>query len=251
MTGAAVPTTAGRAERPLLWLVAGIIVVSGLLVALALGLLRRQAIDAGERQTAALARIVEEQTTRTLQAVDQRLELAALGLSRLELAGTLNPADARGFLRQQIEQLPFLRAMWVLDAQGRIAYDSDTGNIGLDLSDRAYFRVYREQPQTQFFIGNTVRSRTAGSWLISASRPLPLRDGRFAGIVVAAIEPPYFDQLWRTVDLGDGGAIALLRRDGCSGRSTSGSAAKRAWRSRCIRSATRSSPPTPPAPSCA
>ena len=37
---------------------------------------------------------------------------------------------------------------------------------------------------------------------------------RSGGGIVAAIEPRYFDQLWATVDLGRGGAIARLHRDG-------------------------------------
>jgi len=215
MPGDAVPAPRhGRAGRQLVLLAAGVIAVSGLLVALALAALRAQALGAGERLTASLARIVEEQTTRTLQAVEQRLELAAGGIAQMQTAGTLNEASAREHLRHQLEKLPFVRAIWVLDAQGRIAYDSDTGNIGVDLADRPYFLAHQRQPGLQFFIGDPVRSRSTGTWLISASHPLPAKNGAFAGVVVAAIEPPYFDQLWRTVDLGANGAIALLRRDG-------------------------------------
>ena len=59
-----------------------------------------------------------------------------------------------------------------------------------------------------------IRSRSTGTWLISASRPLMSEDGQFRGIIVAAIEPPYFDALWRQVELGEGGSVALLHRQG-------------------------------------
>ncbi|MDP3411683.1 MAG: PAS domain-containing protein, partial [Polaromonas sp.] len=49
---------------------------------------------------------------------------------------------------------------------------------------------------------------------ISASRPLRSPDGTVTGVIVAAVEPPYFDRLWRAIDLGPGGAIALFRSDG-------------------------------------
>jgi PAS domain S-box-containing protein len=199
-------------SRQLLWLAAGLILLSGVLVVLALGYLRQQALQSGERLIESFALVIEEQTTRTLQVVDLRLQSAATSLEQGR--ATLTASSARQLLREQIKELPFLRAMFVLDEQGRMAFDSDTGNIGLNLADRAYFQIFRSQPQTQFYLGAPVRSRTTGKWVITAARPLTGPDGRFAGVVVAAVEPPYFDQLWRKVDLSNGVAIALLRRDG-------------------------------------
>ena len=199
-------------RRQLLGLAAVMILLSGALVALALCSLRSLALHSGERLIESFALVIEEQTTRTLQTVDLRLQLAASSL--VQAGAGLNEQSARQLLREQIKELPFVRAMWVLDAQGRIVYDSDIGNIGVSLADRAYFQIYRSQPQTQFHLGAPVRSRTTGSWLITAVRPLTGADGRFAGAVVAAVEPPYFDKLWRTVDLGVGSTITLLRRDG-------------------------------------
>jgi PAS domain S-box-containing protein len=202
-------------ERSVVWLAAGVVLVTGVLLALALGYLRGQAIEVGQRATDSYARIIEEQTARTLQATDQRLQLATVELARARLTGKLDAAAGQALLQQQIQSLPFIRAMWVLDAQGRIAYDSDTGNMGVDLSDREYFRFHRDQPQSGFHVGTPVRSRTTGGWLISGSRPLQTGGGRqFEGIVVAALQPMFFDQLWRSIDLGPESSVALIRRDG-------------------------------------
>ncbi len=193
----------------------GISAVAAVLISLALNYLRNTTIQTGLLQADSLARILEEQTSRSLQAVDQRLELAAGAVLARQAAGGLDEAQGRVLLRQQIEQLPFLRAMWVLDAQGSIILDSDTGNIGVKLADRAYFKVFSEQPATAFYIGKPVRSRTTGSWLISAARPLRGADGRFLGVVAAAVEPPYFDQLWRSVNRSiAGGSISVFNLDG-------------------------------------
>ena len=200
--------------RALFWLATGVIVVSGALVVLALAYLRVQADESGQRSMDAFARIVEEQTTRTLQATDQRLQLAAAELAEARAAGTLDDSSTRALLRKQIETLPFLRALWVMDAAGRIVHDSDTGNLGVDLADREYFQIYRRQPQTGFYLGPPVRSRTTDRWLISASRPLRAEDGTFQGVIVAALEPAYFDQLWRSIDLGPDSSVAMIRRDG-------------------------------------
>jgi signal transduction histidine kinase/PAS domain-containing protein/ActR/RegA family two-component response regulator len=175
---------------------------------------RLTTMEAARRLNASFAHLIEEQTSRSLQAVDERLELAAGGFLALQARGPLDEAQGRRFLREQLRQLPMLRAIWILDAQGRMRYDSDDGHSGLDLSDRPYFQAYLQKPDAEFRIANPVRSRTTGAWLISATRPLRDAQGRFFGIVVAAVEPPYLDRLWRRVDLGQDGAISLFRRDG-------------------------------------
>lgn len=201
-------------QRALRWLAFGITLVFAALVAWVLAYLRTQAIESNERLIQSFVQVIEEQTSRTLQTIDQRLQLATSSLAQLEAAGGLNEASARALLREQVKELPFVRAIRVLDAQGRVQYDSDLGNIGISLADRSYFQVYLVQPQTRFYLDNPVRGRSTGSRLISAARPLRATDGAFAGVIVASIDLDKFDRLWRSVDLGVDGSIALLRSDG-------------------------------------
>ncbi|MBT9501515.1 MAG: PAS domain S-box protein [Burkholderiaceae bacterium] len=201
-------------RRTLMLFAAAVVLVSGGLLAASLAYLRAQAIASGVRLTASLAQVIEEQTSRTIQTVDQQLQLAANRLTQLEASGGLGEASARVLLREQLTGLPFLRAMWVLDAQGRIAFDSDTGNIGVDLSQRAYVQAYRQHPDTGFQLGAPILSRTTGTWSIPATRPIRRGDGSIAWLLVAAIEPPYFDSLWRGLEVGAGGSVSLFRKDG-------------------------------------
>ncbi len=198
------------------WLVPIFVATSAVLILSALAYLRAEALRASERLTQSLAQVIGEQTTRTFQAIDERLKLAASRLAVMEADGSLNERAARAMLREELQGLPFVRAIWVLDREGRITLDSDVGNIGLALADRAYFQQYKKNPSTGFFIGPVVRSRSTGTWLMSASRPLvdSTAAGSFKGIIVAAVEPPYFEQIWRGIDLGDGGAVSLFGRNG-------------------------------------
>ena len=202
------------AHRQLLWIATGCVLVTAVLLVMMLSYLRSKSIEAGERLTESFAQVIEEQTARTLQTVDQKLQLAAADLAALDGAANLNEQTARTMLRGHVKDLPFVRAMWVMDARGRITFDSDEGNIGFDLSNRAYFKIHRDQPQTGFYVGDPVLSASKATWFISASQRLQAPRGEFAGVVVAAIEPPYFDQLWRGINLGDGGAVSLFRNDG-------------------------------------
>ncbi|GAB3474638.1 PAS domain-containing protein [Polaromonas eurypsychrophila] len=200
--------------RPIAWLVAGLFIVSACAVAIALYYLRGEALRSGEVLTQSLVQVIEEQTSRTFQTVDQRLQLTASQLQALQIEKRLDENSARIMLREQLKALPFVRAIWVLDAEGRIRFDSDTGNMGISLADREYFQIYKQNPATQFHLSSPVRSRSTGTWLISASRPIQTSSGAFLGVIVAAVEPRYFDKLWSGINLGEGGAIALFRKDG-------------------------------------
>ncbi len=204
-----------RDNHPFIWLAATLILVSGCGLASVLFYLRGEAFRAGETITRSLAHVIEDETSRTIQAVDQRLELAITRLKLQEASQHLNEESARAMLREQLKGLPFVRAIWMLDKTGRIVFDSDVGNIGMDLSDREYFRFYQQKdPSAGVHLSAPVRSRTVGTWLISVSRPVYSPKGEFLGVMAAALEPSYFDRLWQSVDLGEGGSIVLFRTDG-------------------------------------
>ena len=201
-----------KVARKLLWIATALVVGSGLLLALALHYLRDQAHQVAIQDTVAVARIVQEQTDRTLQNVDQRLQLAATRIEQLQRNRALTEQTAQTLLRAEVREMPFVRAMWVMDAKGVIVYDSDNGNLGVNLADRAYFQAHVQQPHTGFYLGAPVKNRK-GVWVISASRALHDDYGAFAGIVVAALEPSYFDTLWTSLELGPNGSVSLFQKD--------------------------------------
>ncbi|CAN5716440.1 hypothetical protein BH11PSE7_BH11PSE7_03200 [soil metagenome] len=201
------------ARRQIVLLTAIMAVLSGLGLVAALLWLRGEASDAADKLTESLAHVIEEQTSRTFQTADQRLQLAASRLNALDAASELNAESAHLMLQEQIQGLPFMRAMWVLGPDGQMVFDSDTGNASLRMQDREYFQVYQQTPAAEFHISAPVRSRSTGGWLISVSRPLRDGKGKLTGVIVAAVEPPYFDKLWREIELGPDGAVAMFRRD--------------------------------------
>ena len=205
---------AGMGGRMLFWSLAAFAFVSGAALAGVLLHMRAEALRGGERLTRALNHVIAEQTTRSLQAVDQRLQVASHELMEMRSNGPMDEDNGRAFLRRHLKDLPYVRAIWTLDEQGRIDLDSDVGNIGISLADREYFQVHRDQPEAGFYIGPGVRSRSTGTWLISASSPLRDAAGRWRGVMVAAVEPPFFERLWRELDLARQGAVSVFHRNG-------------------------------------
>ncbi len=199
--------------RRLLWLAAALIAISGLAVAIALNYANGQAHVAGDSLIQSYSRIVQEEADRTLQNVDLHLQLAEADMQHMQAGNTLTEASAHEMLKKKADEMPYVRAMWVLDGKGRIKFDSDEGNIGANLSDRDYFRIFESQPETRVYLGTPVRSRFNKNWVITVSRPLFNKDGSFGGVVVAALVPGYFETLWAQLNLGDQGSVSLFKSD--------------------------------------
>ena len=202
-----------KLAHKLVWGTAALVVGSGLMLASALGYLREQAHQDSNQSNVAVARIVQEQTDRTLENVDQHLELIAARLAGMGTRDALDPKAAENLLAAEVRKLPFVRAIWVMDSKGILLYDSDRSYAGANLSERAYFQIYLQQPETGFHLGAPLKSKLSKKWVISASRPIRNTNGAFAGIVVASLEPSYFDELWSELDMGPDGSISLFRRD--------------------------------------
>ena len=200
--------------RQMLWLAVDAVLLSGALVAMTLAYLRDQAIESGQRLTESFAQVIEEQTTRTLQTVDQRLQLVMSGLAQLESQRHLTESSARFSMQEGIKELPFVRTLFVMNQDGLVTYSSNESLLGLNASDRAYFKHFREKQQGGMLVADPLLARSSGLWIINVARALPAVDGKFKGIIVATLDPNYFDKLWQTVNVGEGGAVTLFRRDG-------------------------------------
>ncbi|MDB5960449.1 MAG: diguanylate cyclase [Massilia sp.] len=195
-------------------LATSIVVVSGALLATTLALSRADTMAAETTLTRSIVAVVAEQSARTIQNVDQKLQFIGAQLSQRHQQGTLGERSIDSLLRAHLAGLPFVRALWVLDPAGRIIADTDADHLGYDHSNRDYFAVLRRQPGTGFYLGAPVKSASSGTWLINAASPVRDADGVLVGVVVAALEPPYFEKLWGAIDFGAAGQIDLYRADG-------------------------------------
>ncbi|HEY1227849.1 MAG TPA: ATP-binding protein [Ramlibacter sp.] len=189
-------------------------VLSAAVLGAALAYLHYQDMADAKRLATWTAIVVAEQTARSLQTVDLRLDSVADALSSLEQAGTLDEDSARRMLRGKLQGLPYVRAIWAIGRDGRIAYDSDVGNIGAFLGDREYFKAHLSGKGSELDIGGPVRSRSIGTWLLGASKALRSPDGALRYVVAASVEPPFFESVWSNIDLGAGGVIVLFNTDG-------------------------------------
>jgi PAS domain S-box-containing protein len=207
---------AGR--RTTLFAVAfGTILIVAVLALLAVELWReyRDSLAAAYRETRNLARTIEEQTLRTIQAVDLTLVSVNDGLRLVPPNAPNRDVEIHNLLADKLQYVPFVRAMWIVDAQGTVIYE--TAGFPAQptrVEDREYFRAHRDNPNIDIRIGQPFRSRVTGTWSIPVTRTVFGVGGTFAGVLVAAIEPQYFRHFFADINIGRGGSIVWFLRDG-------------------------------------
>jgi signal transduction histidine kinase len=177
--------------------------------------LRDLAIDAGKTEIRNLGAVLAEQTARTFQSAE--LVLAAIE----ERAARFNPENEgdrlalHHLLADKIAGVPQIKYATIIGPDGQLAVSSATYPApGVWLGDRPYFTVHRDTPDLPLVIGEPVQSRTGGAWLIFVSRRRVAADGSFAGVMTVALDPDYFERVYKSATSSSGTAIGLLRTDG-------------------------------------
>jgi two-component system NtrC family sensor kinase len=200
-------------------LASGVRIFGALAVGLILGLVglslwhgRFDHLESAEHGNENLARVLAEQTARTIQAVD--LTLVGLGNALSGSAARERSAgEIERLLAHAVATSPYLRALFATDQRGWIIHRS-TPTPPVDVSDRSYFTRQRDGAATGFYLSQPLTSRVDGQWAIIASRPLAAGDGRFAGVVGATLDPQSFETFYAPLRVGRGGSVSLFLRDG-------------------------------------
>ncbi|MDG0834426.1 sensor histidine kinase [Pelomonas saccharophila] len=187
-------------------------------VAAVLGLKRRDALQAQDQQGRNLARVLSEQTLRVLAAADQ----AMLRVVQDHGAAQLRPEDLIRFANETGLAPLILVQLSLVDAQGVLVGSnldpSGRKNGRIDLSDREHVKAHLGQPdrpadQDRLFVGRPVLGKVSNRWTIQLSRALRDANGHIDGVIVASLDPSYFERVYADVDVGQTGSVALIGQD--------------------------------------
>ncbi len=161
-----------------------------------------------------LARTLAEQADDTISSVD----LVILGqVERVENDGTgaVQMDRLHRFLATRVAAMPALRALSVYGPDGELIVAAAPPEAGEgNIRDREDFSFLRSHVEDGAHISPARRIGTKGEWVITVSRRIVGPDGGFAGIVAADIALDYFQNYYRTIDLGDEGVVVLVLSSG-------------------------------------
>jgi len=112
--------------------------------------------------------------------------------------------------RVNFEELGSLR---VFDRDGDVLYTTEAAtSLRTNIVDRAFFVKLMNSPETGIAYEATT-SRANGRPILVLARGIFDRSGVFRGVVAASIELEVFQKLFRSLDLGAGGAMVMRRSD--------------------------------------
>ncbi len=166
----------------------------------------RNAYDDTEASARNLARAFASHASRSVGETSRIID----GIGRAVVAEPGATAATEGvlhaILRDRLIDAPQLQGVIVA---GSRSYPEQR----VDVSDRDYFNVHREESSTKLRIGSVSGSRITGEWFIASTARLEDPDGVFLGVVVAALSPGYFSVFYDSVALPGQSFVELLHEN--------------------------------------
>jgi len=218
-TGPAPPAErrAGRVRLSQYWLPWGISLFAALLVLLIGGtvllqLASEQAaiLDEARKHTSNLARAFEEHIRRTVKEIDQTLLVLKRGYESDPGRFALWEWPGKELL---LQDLPVQIAL--VDREGRIrGTTAGPAPVAVSVRNEDYFQYLSQNKDAALFFGKPVTGRGGEYWSMPLARRLSAPDGSFAGVLLVSLDPYYLARFYETVDLGPGGTVMLVGRDG-------------------------------------
>ena len=199
---------------------AGLMLAMVMAAALAVIGLRANALDTAAAGSSRLALAIAEQTSRSIEAVDQVLDGLRKDIARnhVDTPGqfrtALHSETMQAALRQYAKTLPQADAFLIMDAGGNLVnYSRQWPVVPFDYSTRDYFRHFQASDDPNPFVSNPLQSRATGDWMVVVARRVNGPSGEFLGIVVGALNLGYMRDFYRALTLGQDINVALLKRD--------------------------------------
>ncbi|HTY65710.1 MAG TPA: PAS-domain containing protein [Alphaproteobacteria bacterium] len=194
----------------------------GLVIAIIIGLaagflwhLRTATLNAARRDMSNLGAVLAEQTTQTIRSADLVLDSINERLRLLDAASRADQHVLHAMLQRRLAEVRQAKFADIVGADGTILASSRADPApAIPLTNLPWFIYHRDHPAGGLVIADPARSRTDGEWLIMLSRRLDAADGSFAGVLVLALDPAYFETVYKAATMSDGTAITLSRRDG-------------------------------------
>lgn len=189
-----------------------LLVTSGLLITGWHGY--RNALEAERSQLGSLSRVLAAHFSQVFRASTGQL----MSLTRSEevqaLLAKRNEAALHDVLRDALMLDPQSNFLTVADRHGDVVATSMVYPVHqLDIRGREVFESLRRNPAQAFLFGRPVANRINRHQFVPMAAPIE-SGGRLHGVVMAGIDPGFFQAFYRTLGIDDDTAIDLLQQDG-------------------------------------
>ncbi|NWA87103.1 diguanylate cyclase [Pseudomonas sp. D8002] len=206
-------------HRPELLLIIGsCVTVLLIMLVVAVLLIREHAntLQAAQRTANNITQLIDADVLRNVELYDLSIKGLIAATERTDLAG-VSAGIRHLVLFDRSEAAPYKGDILLLDKDGNVIADSALQTPkSANFADRDYFQAHRQNPDLGLFISRpfTARCVCDDQWRIAFSRRVSGPDGRFLGVAVATMRLSYFQQLFRSLNIGSDSTINLINRQG-------------------------------------
>ena len=221
MIASRTPPVTGKTGRPERLLIFGSLLSVIAIVCIVTFLLIREhasAQESGTRSAATIAQLIDADVLRTVELYDLTLQ-GLIATSQRDDLRDLPPQIRHLALFDRSATARFKGDILLLDKLGNVVADSSQlvpkpGNF----ADRDYFLAHAFNRDVGMFISRPFKTRCdcdeANQWRLSFSRRISSDTGEFVGVAVASLKLDYFDQLFNSLDIGNGSTLNIIDNDG-------------------------------------
>lgn len=202
-----------RPSSAVMWLSAALLLLLGVL-GLFLWAAHRQAVQNATLTTSNLVQVIESSLSNDFGRIEGLLafvEREVAAQHRLQDAGGDEGAHIRFVLQRLEGSFEKIAALNVFDADGRLQASSRPIDGSVEIGDLAHFRALREDPTAKVAFSVVRVASTTGRHSLAMAYAMRDAYGRFRGVVGAVMDIDAVGELFRGIDVGEGG-VALLRR---------------------------------------
>ncbi|TPG76806.1 GGDEF domain-containing protein [Pseudomonas arsenicoxydans] len=211
----------GKTGRPEIMVMLGsLLTVIAILSIVAFLLIREHANaqQAATRSATTIAQLIDADVLRTVELYDLTLQ-GLIAASQREDLKQVSPQIRHLVLFDRSTTARFKGDILLLDKHGDVLADSSLvepkpGNF----ADRDYFLAHAFNSDTGMFISRPFKPRCdcddSEEWRISFSRRISSSSGEFLGVAVASMRLAYFEQLFNSLDIGNGSTLSIINDDG-------------------------------------
>jgi diguanylate cyclase (GGDEF)-like protein/PAS domain S-box-containing protein len=213
---------AATIRGPVLWLtVCGALLVAAIFAAtiMMVGEFRERALANSERElentVLLLTRHFDQQfeDSKTI-AGELVTQLQVSGIGSLEVfRQRMSTPETHGILRYK--GLTYLGDVSLFDSEGELVnWSRPLPAPALNIAQRAYFKAFKSDPQSEPVLAEAVRSLIQGKLQTVIAHRLTGENGIFLGVMTRRIDPVHYEKFFASVAPGSGGAISMFHADG-------------------------------------
>ena len=160
-------------------------------------------LDDAEQNTRTLSHSLAQHAARTIEAVDLILS------DVVERVQHPDDQDLQAYLVRRSKTLHQSSTIVVTNALGRSVSDSAALQPPIDIADSVFFAWHASHDTGDLVVGGLSASRLTNEPFLPLSKRITDKDGAFAGVAVAAVLPRFFQEFYRSLDVGPHGAVGL------------------------------------------